>query len=44
VIPSEYSCVYGFGNRPPADGVWRIVAEEKVLERVLWQRAGTDRC
>lgn len=44
VIPTEYSCVYGFGNRPPADGVWRIVAEEKVLERVLWQRAGTDRC
>jgi hypothetical protein len=44
VIPAEYSCVYGFGNRPPADGVWRIVAEEKVLERVLWQRAGTDRC
>jgi hypothetical protein len=43
-IPAEYSCVYGFGNRPPADGEWRIVAEEKVLERVLWQRAGSDRC
>ncbi|MGA1361867.1 MAG: hypothetical protein ACO36A_02980 [Ilumatobacteraceae bacterium] len=43
-IPAEYSCVYGFGDRPPADGEWRIVAEEKVLERVLWQRAGSDRC
>lgn len=44
VIPSQYSCVYGFGNRTPADGEWRIVAEEKVLERVLWQRVGTDHC
>ena len=43
-IPVGYSCVYGFGDRPPADGEWRIVAEEKVLERVLWQRTGSDRC
>lgn len=43
-IPDAYACVYGFGNRPPADGEWRIVAEEKVLERVLWQRTGSDRC
>jgi hypothetical protein len=44
VIPAEYSCVYGFPNKPPSDGEWRIVADEIPLKRVLWQRTGTDRC
>jgi hypothetical protein len=44
VIPEGYSCVYGFGNRPPADGQWRVVADERVLERVLWQRVDADHC
>jgi hypothetical protein len=44
VIPSEYSCVYGMPNRPPSDGEWTIVADEVVLQRVLFQRVGTTHC
>jgi hypothetical protein len=44
VIPAEYSCVYGMAKRPPSDGEWTIVADEAVLERVLFQRVGTTHC
>ena len=44
VIPAEYSCVYGMAKRPPSDGEWTIVADEVVLERVLFQRVGTTHC
>jgi hypothetical protein len=44
VIPAEYSCVYGMPNKPPTDGQWVIVADEVVLQRVLFQRVGTAQC
>ena len=44
VIPGEYSCVYGTTKSPPSDGDWTIVADEAVLERVLFQRVGTTHC
>ena len=44
VIPAEYSCVYGMAKRPPSDGEWTIVADEVVLQRVLFQRVGTTHC
>jgi hypothetical protein len=44
VVPAEYSCVYGMPNRPPSDGEWTIVADEVVLQRVLFQRVGTTHC
>jgi hypothetical protein len=44
VIPARYLCLYGFPNKPPSDGEWRIVADEKVLQRVLWQRVGAPHC
>ena len=44
VIPGEYSCVYGMAKSPPSDGQWTIVADEVVLERVLFQRVGTTQC
>ncbi|MBJ7367951.1 MAG: hypothetical protein JHC65_05795 [Ilumatobacteraceae bacterium] len=44
VIPVEYSCVYGMPNKPPTDGQWAIVADEVVLQRVLFQRVGTAQC
>ena len=44
VIPPGYSCVYAMPGRPPSDGEWRIVADEPVLQRVLFQRVGTDHC
>ena len=44
VIPGEYSCVYGTTKSPPSDGEWTIVADEAVLERVLFQRVGTTHC
>ena len=44
VIPAEYRCVYGMPNKPPTDGQWAIVADEVVLQRVLFQRVGTTQC
>ena len=44
VIPGEYNCVYGMTKSPPSDGEWTIVADEAVLERVLFQRVGTTHC
>ncbi len=44
VIPATYNCVYGMPNRPPTDGQWTIVADEVVLQRVLFQRVGTTHC
>jgi hypothetical protein len=44
VIPAEYSCVYGIPNKPPTHGEWTIVADEVVLQRVLFQRVGTTHC
>lgn len=44
VIPATYNCVYGMPNRPPSDGQWTIVADEVVLQRVLFQRVGTTHC
>lgn len=43
-VPVEYACVYGMPGHPPAPGEWKVVGEEKVLERVLFQRVGTDHC
>ncbi len=43
-IPSAYDCLYGFPNKPPTDGEWSIVADERVLQRVLWQRVGAPHC
>jgi hypothetical protein len=43
-IPSIFSCVYGMAHKPPSDGEWTIVATEKAVERVLWQRANTAHC
>ncbi len=44
VIPADYRCVYGMPNKPPTDGQWVIVADEVVLQRVLFQRVGTAQC
>ena len=44
VISSSYKCLYGFPNKPPTDGDWSIVADERVLQRVLWQRVGAPHC
>ena len=44
VIPAVYNCVYGMPNRPPSDGQWTIVADEVVLQRVLFQRVGSTHC
>ncbi len=44
VIPATYNCLYGFPNKPPTDGEWSIVADERVLQRVLWQRVGAPHC
>jgi hypothetical protein len=44
VIPAEYNCVYGMPNKPPTDGQWVIVADEVVLQRVLFKRVGTAQC
>lgn len=41
---TEYSCVYGFGNKPPTQGEWAVVAQETVLERVLWKRVNAASC
>ncbi len=43
-IPKIFSCIYGVASKPPSDGEWTIVATEKAVERVLWQRANTARC
>lgn len=44
VVPAEYSCLYGWGDKPPADGEWAIVAEEPGVARVLWKRVGSPHC
>lgn len=44
VIPDYVNCIYGWGDRPPSQGEWKVVAEEKVLERLLWQRVGANGC
>jgi hypothetical protein len=44
VISQDYKCVYGFGNRAPTDGDWAIVADEPVLQRVLWKRLTAEHC
>lgn len=43
-ISPDYSCVYGFGNKAPSDGEWAIVADEPVLQRVLWKRLTAAHC
>jgi hypothetical protein len=43
-VPAEYSCLYGWGDKPPADGEWSIVADEVGVARVLWQRVGSPHC
>ena len=43
-IPSAYNCLYGWGDKPPADGQWTIVADEPGVARVLWQRVGSTHC
>jgi hypothetical protein len=43
-IPSIFSCIYGVAHKPPSDGEWTIVATEKAVERVLWQRADKAHC
>lgn len=44
VIPETFNCLYGWGDRPPSQGEWVVVAEEKVLQRLLWQRVGSKGC
>ena len=43
-VPSAYNCLYGWGDKPPVDGKWAIVAEEPGVARVLWQRVGSPHC
>lgn len=43
-ISPKYNCIYGFGNHAPTQGDWAIVAEEPVLERVLWKRLTAAHC
>lgn len=43
-VPAEYDCLYGWPDRPPVDGQWRIVADEQGVSRVLWQRVGSPHC
>ena len=43
-IPGTLSCAYGWADRPPVEPDWKIVTEEQVLGRVLWQRVGTTSC
>lgn len=43
-VPKEYSCLYGWGDKPPVDGKWAIVAEEPGVSRVLWKRVGSPHC
>jgi len=44
IISSSYNCLYGTPDKPPTDGEWAIVADEVVLQRVLFQRVGTAHC
>lgn len=44
VIRPEIRCAFGWADRPPVDGQWRIVAEETPLGRVLWQRVEVASC
>jgi hypothetical protein len=44
IISSSYNCLYGTPDKPPTDGEWAIVADEVVLQRVLFQRVGTTHC
>lgn len=43
-VPAVYNCLYGWGDRPPVDGKWSIVANEVGVARVLWQRVGSPHC
>jgi hypothetical protein len=43
-VPATYNCLYGWGDKPPADGKWAIVADEPGVARVLWQRVGSPHC
>ncbi|MEI6199270.1 MAG: hypothetical protein WCP83_04970 [Actinomycetota bacterium] len=44
IISSSYNCLYGTPDKPPTDGEWAVVADEVVLQRVLFQRVGTTHC
>ena len=44
IIRPEIECAFGWADRPPVDGEWRIVAEETPLGRVLWQRVDSTSC
>ena len=43
-VPQAYNCLYGWGDKPPVDGEWTIVADEPAVARVLWQRVGSPHC
>jgi hypothetical protein len=43
-IDSIYRCIYGWRERPPAQGSWEVVAEEPGFERVLFRRVGSTHC
>ena len=43
-VPADYNCLYGWGDKPPVDGKWAIVADEPGVARVLWQRVGSPHC
>ena len=43
-VPQAYNCLYGWGDKPPVDGKWAIVADEPGVARVLWQRVGSPHC
>ena len=43
-INSDYQCIYGWRERPPAQGSWEVVAEEPGFQRVLFRRVGSTHC
>ena len=43
-IDSAYQCIYGWRERPPAQGSWEVVAEEPGFQRVLFRRVGSTHC
>ena len=43
-VQEDFTCLYGWPDKPPVDGQWVIVAEEVGVARVLWQRVGSAHC
>lgn len=43
-VPGTMNCVYGFADKRPDSGEWRIADREDGIDRVLWIRSAADRC